>query len=204
MSLSQLIIDIKTRARENNIKVILSPWKYVIDEFEGKRFKCRGYFSDTEKVIKVATNRKMTDWIPTLIHESCHLDQKIEDREFYDKLSVGYDKFNGWYAGDREVDESIVRNWAMDIIALELDCERRTVQKIKDYNLGFNIPNYIRTANSYLFHYLFSADNPDYLEKYSSDVKNLSDHSSSKFKSDYSKIPRRLHQAFVRHLRASK
>ena len=38
-------------------------------------------------------------------------------------------------------------------ILLELDCEKRTVKKIKKYKLNFDIDIYVQKANAYLYGY---------------------------------------------------
>jgi hypothetical protein len=94
-----------------------------------------------------------TNW-GIFVHESCHVDQMI------DKNSIWYDEsFNtekDWLdlhtKGETKKSEK-VKKYFKKIMELELDCEKRSVEKIKKYNLNIDINSYIKSGNSYLFSY---------------------------------------------------
>ncbi len=90
-------------------------------------------------------------WLGVLIHESCHLDQWIEGSLIYKKWDTLPDIEN-WIAGERWK-KSIVSDVVNKTIALELDCEKRSVAKIDKYKLGYVINRdlYIKHANFYLY-----------------------------------------------------
>lgn len=112
-----------------------------------------GSFNNDDKVLMVCTGGKEADnyWIGTLIHESCHMDQWIEGSLIYKKWDCALD-IQEWMNGSKwrkaEVTETIKRT-----INLELDCEKRSVNKIDKYKLGYviNRDMYIKRANFYIY-----------------------------------------------------
>lgn len=88
------------------------------------------------------------------VHESCHVDQLI------DKASI-------WYEGvfDTEKDwldlhtrgktrkSKKIESYFRKLMELELDCDKRAVEKIKKYKLNIDIKTYIKSSNIYMFSY---------------------------------------------------
>lgn len=105
-----------------------------------------GYFDETEKKICVAM--RCVDPIGVLAHEYNHFKQYIEAPVFYQHCSKSYQKVFDWLDGKR------VNNISEHIATatmLELDCEKRTVEMIKNFNLNIDIKLYIRQANAYIY-----------------------------------------------------
>ena len=61
--------------------------------------------------------------------------------------------FFDWIEKRIELDQKTLKLCVQDVIDCELDCEKRSVKKIKEYNLDINVSNYKRMANTYLYSY---------------------------------------------------
>jgi hypothetical protein len=112
---------------------------------------CIGYFDDETKEIHIAKKNK--DYLPTLCHEFSHAKQLVEGAEVFKNYKYnGHDcqalielqKNNKIKVLDVEV--------FMKAIRIEWDCEKRTIELIRRYNICDSI-TYIKKANSYLYSY---------------------------------------------------
>ena len=101
------------------------------DDNEG----AKGYFhaDGTDNVLVCTVNGDPDIWMGTLVHESCHMDQWIDDSEQWSTLNKAFSKFWGWLAGDLEVSKRKLQLYTRDIQLIELDCERRAIEKIKQF-----------------------------------------------------------------------
>jgi hypothetical protein len=116
-----------------------------------------GYFADKpEPTLACAVGKPVDQWFEILIHESCHMDQWVEQTEIWDDQYLnGIDcdkRMDQWLAG-KEFTEEEYTYFIRIMQAVEIDCERRSVDKINQFNLPVNITSYIKKANSYLFFY---------------------------------------------------
>jgi hypothetical protein len=110
--------------------------------------KCSGYFDDTD--LKVAGKKK--DWLDVLVHESCHMDQWLENHPLWEKADAGISIIEKWCSGTRYSEQRCLQAFK-DTIELEWDCEKRTEKKIKKFKLDINLSTYRKAVNSYLFSY---------------------------------------------------
>lgn len=162
---------------------------------------CNGYFEGTElkgKLI-VATNKPQKDWLPILVHESCHLDQWLEDKQKFIKLdSIGI--IDKWLNGEKIKKTELIKAFRASK-KLELDCEKRSIIKIKKYNLPINIEEYIQMANSYIYFYNWVLENRKWVSKnktlYTKEIYKLA---PKEFQSSYNKTPENLNEAFNLYL----
>lgn len=116
-----------------------------------------GYFADKpEPLLACAIGKPVEQWFEILVHESCHMDQWIEQGEVWDDLYLnGHDcdkEMDEWLSG-KEFTEEEAAYFIRIMQTLEIDCEKRAIEKIKHLNLSIDITNYIKKANSYLFFY---------------------------------------------------
>lgn len=139
------ISDLKASCKENGIRLYLPKSKSI----KCGSFAVSGYFDDITKVLACAMNRE--DSVATLIHESCHLDQYIENTELWRKLERSAD-LDSWLLGK---DIENVESTLSFLRQLELDCEKRSVKKYKKYGIKFNKCEYIQKANAYVQLYNF-------------------------------------------------
>lgn len=142
-NIERFISDLKETCRSNDINLYLPQTKTLKIGIH----PVSGYFDST--TLACAMNRK--DYVETLIHESCHMDQYLLDKELWSKIDK-YGDIDDWFSGKElnQVDK------ALDAIKwLELDCEKRSVKKLKKYGIPFNQKQYIQKANAYVQFYNF-------------------------------------------------
>ena len=152
------IEDLKIYTKENNIKLILSPEKGV--QFSEGGILCNGYFDDITSTLACALGKDVSQWLVILLHESCHMDQWVEKVPEWTE-NVGMDNIEKWLNGDDTVNMNNIDNEIRTSIIVEVDCEKRTVEKIKKYGLDsiINIDEYIQKSNAYVLFYLWMRKN---------------------------------------------
>ena len=175
--IQKFVEHVKSVAKKHGISVILTSGKYIR---LSHNIKCSGYF-DGDKLV-VACGKPEKEWLAILVHESCHMDQWIRKVNVW-KKSAELDVTDEWLGGDnfrkKTINESIRRS-----IMLELDCEKRSLKKIKKFGLPINIRQYIQRANAYILFYL-------YLKKTRKWAP-----ASYKDRRIYSRMPRRLLRSY--------
>lgn len=187
----QFIKDIKKTAKEHGITIRLVNNKRIYAP-EDKE-PCSGYFDSEEMTLAVSTKRRLDSYYGLLAHESSHMDQFINNKYLWNKHEPGYTLFFEWLYNKEDMDLKMIEEAMQDIIRVELDCERRAIKKIKQYNLPIDIPKYIQGVNAYLHGYLFAFENRLWVPQIY-ETQSLVDTCSTKFKTHYTKIPIRLHQ----------
>lgn len=152
------IEDLKIYTKENNIKLVLSPEKGV--KFSEGGILCNGYFDDITSTLACALGKDVSQWLVILLHESCHMDQWVEKVPEWTE-NVGMDNIEKWLNGDDSVNMNNIDNEIRTSIIVEVDCEKRTVEKIKKYGLDsiINIDEYIQKSNAYVLFYLWMRKN---------------------------------------------
>lgn len=140
---SNFIKLIKTKAKAVDITVRLGKGNRV--NCDGRR--TNGYCSTDELV--VATGKPFYDWFSTFVHEASHMEQYIEDSPYWDAATDDdYDIMEAYLNGvgnDRIVE-------VLDhVVQLEADCEARTYNNIKEYDLPIDLDHYAQRANAYLY-----------------------------------------------------
>ena len=156
--IKSFIEDLKIYTKENNIKLILSPEKGV--QFSEGGILCNGYFDDITSTLACALGKDVSQWLVILLHESCHMDQWVEKVPEWTE-NVGMDNIEKWLNGDDSVNMNNIDNEIRTSIIVEVDCEKRTVEKIKKYGLDsiINIDEYIQKSNAYVLFYLWMRKN---------------------------------------------
>jgi hypothetical protein len=143
-SSKKLLADIANKCIVHGINFRLEASPSVdVEEIE-----CSGYFDEESLVVA----GKKDDWIDVLVHEDCHLDQMLDKSPFWQAGDAGIKNIEKWLSG-KKISTSKIKKSIVDTILLELDCEIRTVKKIKKYKLKIDTNKYIKQANAYLFSY---------------------------------------------------
>jgi len=116
--------------------------------------KCLGYF-DLPATFAVAMKSSQKDWFQIFVHEYCHFRQWIDKAPvFIDVDNIhGMSNYDSWLEHKKDLTKKQIIACTRGCQALELDCEKRVVKIIKDYDLPFNIPQYIQKANVYVLFY---------------------------------------------------
>lgn len=158
-NIQKLISDIMTQCIKNGINFRLE----YTDQVDQENIPCSGYFD--EQTLAVATKKeKMQDWLDILVHESCHLDQFLAGPKVWMPDEETLFIVEAWIHG-KNLSKKKLEKGFRNTIALELDCEKRTVAKMNKYGIRFNKKEYIQKANAYLFSYTYAFVNKTWYPK---------------------------------------
>ncbi len=152
----KLISDIEIRAKVYNVSLEFINERSIA--VLNSSLQVNGYFNHNPPTLSVAYKQSLKNWTLVLLHESCHMDQWIENasawkRTFVTSTVETNDLLDLWL--DKKItlnpkQLNYVINTTRD---LELDCEKRAVKKIRKYNLPVDIDEYVRRANAYVCFY---------------------------------------------------
>ena len=152
--IERFIDDLKVIAKEKGVTLKLSPNQGV--EYSDGGFLCNGYFDGDTRVLACALGKDVSQWLIILLHESGHMDQWIEQVPEWTE-NPGMENLDKWLTGDDNVTEEDLDNEIYYSMACEIDCEKRTVEKIKKWGLEhlIDIEEYIQKSNAYILFYLW-------------------------------------------------
>lgn len=114
----------------------------------------------TPPLLAFATGKPTKDWIGIAMHESCHMDQWAESAPVWVKAMMNENKepmdiIDQWING-KEIDNRLLEECIFSALDIELDCEKRSVYKMKFLGLDKYITpsEYIQKSNAYVLFYL--------------------------------------------------
>lgn len=192
----KFIQDLRKKCKENNVKLnLVRKWAIVEDGVEiGGSF---GPNSRDKVILSCATARP--DYLSILVHESCHLDQYLENGIVWKKGDSCNQVFT-WLEG--KVYYKYLNKHINNVQDLEEDCERRAVEKIKEYNLPIDIDTYIQKANSYIWFYKHLQKTRYWPDRFSSPyvIPEVWQNMPKKFQKSYRRIPKRFKLLFEQYV----
>lgn len=162
------------------------------------KMKSIGYFDGECLVI----SKNHPAFLEILVHESCHMDQWLENCGVWvkDEFTINLDD---WLLG-KEEDITLVKNAISSSRNLELDCEKRTIKKIKKWNLPIDTKLYIQRANTYVQYYNYLLETREWLSPKNSPHHREEIYSQmpSTFQNAkyYKKLPTKTRKLFKEHL----
>ena len=161
MQVVDIFYETLQKSYRNGIKIIISE-DYIIKD--GLDFG--GYFDAKEREIAIATVHDPKVWVPIFVHESCHLDQWLEQVDVWTENIEGLDNFIEWLQNKIEVkDKDELSRMCRSVQLIEVDCEKRTVDKFREW--GMKLPNnYIKKANAYILSYQWCRINKKWMGNY--------------------------------------
>jgi hypothetical protein len=149
-----------TKDQEKRIQTFLG---YCLFNYKNTRFEFVptkklkiGTIECTGEAVKgrltIATGGDTNNWLQVFLHETCHLDQQLERPTWFEACDKMVTNLDNWLGRSPEVKDI---NWEdiKKIIELEHDCESRSIEKIKNFNLPIDLEEYAQKANSYLESY---------------------------------------------------
>lgn len=153
---------IKSEAKKRKCRVKI----FTSERDKNKLFQYSdGEFSDQDMEIKCFKNKKDKNkyWLGVLAHEYHHLIQSEKPEkawiEFIENTSDYIEELDDVFGGLNK--SSISKNKrikiAKSIIKLELDCEIKTINFLKNVDANVNMNYYIGCANIILYKYIFWA-----------------------------------------------
>lgn len=184
---------------DNKCKIIIDPYStisYSTDIAVG------GYFLHKPKELAIATGMKFEKWFQIFIHEFSHFRQFMEQEPSF-MLNVtekAAEKFDKILSGSKKFSNKEVNHYCKILQDLEIDCERRTIELIKEYNLEIDVDLYTRKANAYIFLYTYIMKYRQWPDKKSPcGVKKIVDLMPSALLTDYSSIPEQYEELLTRY-----
>lgn len=154
--------------------------------------KCSGFFNQDTPELRVAMLNDV--WLPTLVHEYCHLRQWIEKEPIWVKC-IEEKSYEAWdkmaTISQEELDYHL-----SNIRDLELDNEKRSVAMIKKLKLPIDVKEYTKKANSYVMFYNYMKVSRKWCKTPPYKNKRIIEAMPSKFSMDYSKFPEWLETIF--------
>lgn len=145
----------------DTIKICLENEFYVRFPSQATMKNCCGWVNNTPKQFTVCFPKQtsnhydyQTTW-GIFLHESCHLDQIIEKSPLWFNNTVDVEEdYLELYCIKKKIKKSKkLLNFFKKTLELELDCERRAIEKIEKYNLNIDKKEYIKKGNIYLKSY---------------------------------------------------
>lgn len=154
MNFSKILSDVALKCAKHEINLRLES----VDFLDKDTLACSGYFD--EKTLAVATKKDTRlEWVLILLHEFCHLKQWAEDAPCWVSDKNSLDIVEGWVMENKTFSKKRLLNGFRNAVAVELDCEKRTIKLAKKYEIKFNRKVYIQQANAYLYSYVYALHN---------------------------------------------
>jgi len=104
----------------------------------------------TAEKLEIAVGGDWQDWFGIFVHETCHLDQHIEEPSTFARADGAMNRIADWL--DKKTD-TVAREDFHEILHLESDCENRVLRKAVESELPIDLGDYTRRANAYLQSY---------------------------------------------------
>ena len=143
--------SLKYQCTLNGIKYLFPKTPQVSYPGSGN-IKCSGYFDDAPNpIIACALDKPTEDWLEILIHETCHMDQWIENIELWNNIKKdGIDCsvcMDDWLNG-KDFTKEEYTHFIRTMQLVEIDCEKRSVDKIIHLDIPIDIEGYIKVDGS--------------------------------------------------------
>jgi len=202
-TVSSFMMDVMERCRSSGVALRLTDTSTVAVN----GLECGGYFNDLPPKFVVACGRSPKTWLGVFVHESCHMDQWLESAEVWEYKIPGTDEhpsdlFDGWLNREMELDGDTKDRVVESLVNLELDCERRSADKIAKYNLPVRLDTYIRKSNAYIWSYRFMAETRDWDHGDAYTIPAVWRAMPNHFDNDYGMLPDRIRDVFIGNVRS--
>lgn len=149
-SVSNFLEHVERTCKERGVRLRLAKTCHV--KISQSEFS-NGYFSAQPSELAVAVKKPLSQWLPILVHESCHLDQWVDKSPFWIGGVGALSELVGSLNDENPINRSYAPIWAKLARELELDCEKRVIKKIEEWKLPINPAGYMRRANAYIWFY---------------------------------------------------
>jgi hypothetical protein len=127
-----------------------------------------GEFCEKTNTIRCKKNLSSYYWVGVLAHEYCHFVQSSKKTEFWvnfqknlkepqnvgEIISDDDGNKNKKYKFNKKKRQTIIST----LIDMELECEKMTLELVKDFDLPLDIKDYITLANIIFYKYLYWAE----------------------------------------------
>lgn len=139
---------VKNHLKEHGFKLIIGRGKMC----NAGGFRVHAYFSEDTKQIRISS--KCNNMLQYLAHEYAHFLQYLDKEPLYTKVDDALTIMDSWLNG-KDYSQKTLERAFFQVRAMERDCEKRTVQLIRKWNLSIDEKEYTRKANTYIYaHFL--------------------------------------------------
>lgn len=146
--MKEIIKKIQKHCESYNFKVIIKPKEKLIVN----NFAVSGYFDPKSKEIAFTIDFNDPKSYLIAIHEYCHFLQYIENtKEFLKTIEHSIHIEN--FINNKPYNQKTIKNSFLNIMKLELDCEKRVIDFCLKNNIHINKKEYIQKSNSYVNYY---------------------------------------------------
>ncbi len=201
--ISLFLDDLKNTCLKNNIKLRMENKKGIPFTNDENGIMVNGYFDEDGRELACAVGKDINFWLTILIHESSHMDQFLENDPSWTN-NMGLSQTDDWLNGDDDIDLDLVDVEIKTSIDVEIDCEKRTVEKIKKWKLDsiIDTKEYVQKSNAYILFYRWMRKNRSWYkigrEPYNN--KNIVSRMPKTFNTNYSKLSNRIEEIFDTYL----
>lgn len=151
--------DLDFQCKKHGIKLKLINTS-TIPYVDNTNIQVSGYFDTMNMELAVAKGKDLVEWLEIIIHESCHLDQFVENapiwtsNEYFDVDASAI--IDLWLSKIIELKPKMLSEMINKIIDLERDCDLRAIEKIKKYKLDdiIDLKKYTQKSNAYHLSYI--------------------------------------------------
>jgi hypothetical protein len=204
-NIEKFIEDLKQTCKENNIDIILSEDTHV--DYPNSDMRVNGYFTDKPTPrLATAIGKPEEQWVEILIHESSHMDQYLENIDAWKNLFVTEDKdatdlMDEWLSSKIELDDEELNRIIGLSQNIELDCEKRSIEKIKKYGISVDVDKYIQKANAYVYFYSIIKKYRKWYKPGKEPYNTIEVYEKlpNHFDNDYENIPMEIEELYVKY-----
>lgn len=156
--IKSFILDLQEKCKQNGIKLLIANTP-GIEYSVGEGMMVNGYFDENIRTLACAAGKSFEQWLTILIHESCHMDQFLENILEWTQ-NPGLEQTDRWLNGE-DVDPKVLDAEILGSMAVEIDCEKRATKKIKQWGFDnfIDVDEYIQKSNAYILFYLWMREN---------------------------------------------
>ncbi len=201
--IDKLVEDTRNTGEKNGVKIVFEDTMTIPYAISG--MPVSGYFIDYgNPTLAVAMGKPTEEWVMILAHESSHMDQWIEKSPYWTNSFINgreaVDYIDEWISGKDFSDEELDKITKASI-GVELDCEKRTIEKAKQYKLPIDVKEETQKANSYILFYTLvkSTRKWNVAGKAPYQVKEVWSQMPTTFDMDYYVVPENLKELYLKY-----
>lgn len=175
----KFLADSLSHMLENNISCHLLKYR----SFEN----ASGFFDGARKKFVCCTHSQ--NWFHCYIHEYCHFLQYITKYKPYLEFLASFDAFD-LHDFQNTPKTATYRKAIQTMCKVEINCDKRAIKLIKQYNLSVNLAHYIAQANyenRCIYHRYIFKNNFTYMPDYSEILKRYETKTLNSFKTVWKK-----------------
>ena len=145
------LVHVQKTLNESKVELNLSLTDYVMFD----NVKSNGCFLSGTPALSISVGKPIEKWLPVLVHEYSHFTQWKESAKVWMDLATGEENYIWEWIEGKSYPLDYIKTLIKKVRDMELDCEKRTVENIKKFNLPINYRLYVRASNAYICFYSY-------------------------------------------------